>query len=119
MLVDNGANQNFAGVSGGIKVDWGAQDEYDTGSFTWASGANEDEITLDNTGFYQISYSFNADSDNNLEGKRAATIARLQLDPLGANSWSVDLEYGHGYAYNRNADSGNVRIRGEIGRYSL
>jgi len=100
MLVDDDTDQDFSDTN--INVDWGARDEYDTNSFTHT--LDSDEITLKQTGFYQISYSFNAAGTDT--GNRGGTIAKLQLDPLGGGSFA-DLEYGHGYGYNRHDTSGN------------
>ena len=103
MLVDDDTDQDFANTN--LNVEWGLQNEYDTASFTHSTSTNSDEITLDQTGFYHISYGAQVTGADTV--LRAAVLATLQLDPLGGGSFA-DIEYGRSYGYMRSDTAGNT-----------
>jgi len=52
-------------------IDWNAQIRYDTDYYTHSTGLNPDEITIDVTGWYRISYNINIwNNDNNRQSIR-------------------------------------------------
>ena len=70
---------------------------YDTSTFTFDGSSANAEITVDEDGFYKVSYSALYGSPNN----RASVIGELQTNTSG--SFTTDV-YGKSVTYNRNTD---------------